>query len=57
MMIDIHCHILPGLDDGAKDMEESVCMCAMAAEDGYGNYWSVYSCQECANDTIPKDGE
>lgn len=34
MMIDIHCHILPGLDDGAKDMEESVCMCAMAAEDG-----------------------
>ena len=34
IMIDIHCHILPGLDDGAKDMEESVCMCAMAAEDG-----------------------
>lgn len=34
MMIDIHCHILPGLDDGAKDMEESVCMCTMAAEDG-----------------------
>jgi len=33
-MIDIHCHILPGLDDGAKDMEESVCMCVMAAEDG-----------------------
>ena len=21
MMIDLHCHILPGLDDGAKDME------------------------------------
>ena len=33
-MIDIHCHILAGLDDGAKDMEESVCMCVMAAEDG-----------------------
>lgn len=34
MMIDLHCHILPGLDDGAKDMEETLRMCSMAAEDG-----------------------
>ena len=23
-MIDLHCHILPGIDDGAKNIEESV---------------------------------
>lgn len=33
-MVDIHCHILPELDDGAKDMETAVAMCKMAAEDG-----------------------
>ncbi len=25
-MIDFHCHILPGIDDGAKDWEESIAM-------------------------------
>jgi len=34
MMIDLHCHILPGLDDGAANLEESLRMCSMAAEDG-----------------------
>lgn len=33
-MIDIHCHILPGLDDGAGDMDESVEFCRIACEDG-----------------------
>ena len=33
-MIDIHCHILPDLDDGAASMEESVQMAEMAIEDG-----------------------
>lgn len=33
-MIDIHTHILPGLDDGAKTLEESLVMAAMAAESG-----------------------
>ena len=33
-MIDLHMHVLPGLDDGPKSMDESVEMCAMAAEDG-----------------------
>ncbi|MBQ7595136.1 MAG: hypothetical protein IJU45_00560 [Clostridia bacterium] len=27
-MIDIHCHILPGIDDGSQSMEESVQLCA-----------------------------
>lgn len=33
-MIDIHCHLLPGLDDGPRTMEESVAMARMAAEAG-----------------------
>lgn len=52
-MIDIHAHILPGADDGARDMESAVIMAEMAAESGaaaivatphsnlrdFGNYW------------------
>ncbi|SEO25075.1 protein-tyrosine phosphatase [Amphibacillus marinus] len=33
-MIDIHCHILPGLDDGAKHMEESLSMARAAINEG-----------------------
>jgi protein-tyrosine phosphatase len=33
-MFDIHCHILPGLDDGAKTMEDSLAMAEDAIADG-----------------------
>ncbi|MDQ0243666.1 protein-tyrosine phosphatase [Bacillus fengqiuensis] len=33
-MIDIHCHILPGIDDGAKTIEDSVAMAKTAVADG-----------------------
>jgi len=33
-MIDLHCHILPGLDDGARDLEDSLAMARVAAADG-----------------------
>jgi protein-tyrosine phosphatase len=33
-MIDIHCHILPGLDDGSSSIEESVEMAEQAWEQG-----------------------
>jgi len=33
-MIDIHCHQLPGVDDGAKTFDDAVAMCRMAADDG-----------------------
>ncbi|WP_040207141.1 tyrosine-protein phosphatase [Neobacillus jeddahensis] len=33
-MIDVHCHILPGVDDGARDMSESIEMAKKAVEQG-----------------------
>jgi len=33
-MIDLHCHILPGVDDGARSLAEAVAMCRLAAEEG-----------------------
>jgi protein-tyrosine phosphatase len=33
-MIDLHCHILPDVDDGARNMETALAMCAMAWKDG-----------------------
>ena len=33
-MIDLHCHILPGVDDGALDMSDSVGMAMQAQADG-----------------------
>lgn len=33
-MVDIHCHILPGVDDGARNMEESLRMLSRAAAAG-----------------------
>jgi protein-tyrosine phosphatase len=33
-MVDIHCHILPGIDDGAQSWEIAVQMCRLAREDG-----------------------
>ena len=32
--IDLHCHILPALDDGAVDLEDSVAMARVAEQDG-----------------------
>lgn len=33
-MIDLHVHILPGLDDGAQNASEALEMCRIAAQDG-----------------------
>lgn len=33
-MIDLHCHLLPGIDDGAKDMDTALTMARMAVADG-----------------------
>ena len=33
-MVDLHCHVLPGIDDGAADLDEAVVMCRHALRDG-----------------------
>jgi protein-tyrosine phosphatase len=33
-MIDVHCHILPLVDDGSKDWDMSIEMCRIAKQDG-----------------------
>ena len=34
MYADLHCHLLPGIDDGAKDLEQSLAMAKLAVADG-----------------------
>lgn len=34
-MVDIHCHILPGIDDGSRDLEESIELILSAKKLGY----------------------
>jgi protein-tyrosine phosphatase len=33
-LIDLHCHLLPGLDDGARDLDDAVAMARQAESDG-----------------------
>ena len=33
-MIDLHCHILPGIDDGSPSLEESIAMATLSVADG-----------------------
>jgi protein-tyrosine phosphatase len=36
-MVDIHCYILPGIDDEATSWEMSATICRVAAQDGITN--------------------
>lgn len=52
-MIDIHCHILSKLDDGADSLEMSVAMAEMAIEEGVTHI----ACTPHANDRYPFDAK
>lgn len=44
-MRDIHCHILPGVDDGARDLEESLRMVEAAREAGVSSMVCTPHCR------------
>jgi protein-tyrosine phosphatase len=52
-LIDIHCHILPGIDDGPPDLKTALKMARVAVKDGITTivatphcYDGVYDCQQ-----------
>lgn len=48
-MIDLHSHILPGLDDGSQSLEASLAMARMAVESGVT---AMVATPHCANDRV-----
>jgi protein-tyrosine phosphatase len=34
LYVDLHCHLLPGIDDGARDLDAAVAMASLAVADG-----------------------
>jgi protein-tyrosine phosphatase len=51
-VIDVHCHILPGIDDGPKTMDESLAMCRIAATDGIA---TIVATPHCYKGRYPND--
>jgi len=45
-MVDIHCHILPGIDDGSKSWEMTAEMCHVAIDDGITHMVATPHCND-----------
>ena len=45
-MVDIHCHILPGIDDGPQSWELTAAMCRVAALDGITHIVATPHCND-----------
>ncbi|NOY69175.1 MAG: hypothetical protein GXP53_06735 [Deltaproteobacteria bacterium] len=63
-MIDLHCHILPGIDDGASGIQASIEMARIAANDGIQKIVATphikdnqYSAQSIADKTLSLNQE
>lgn len=53
-MIDIHAHILPGVDDGASNMKESVQMLLMASNQGITDVFATSHYSKAYRNTDPE---
>lgn len=53
-MIDIHCHLLPGLDDGAQNIEQSLELARKAVEEGIH---TVIATPHCIPEVYFNEGE
>src|SRR5262245_42513524 len=38
-MIDLHCHLLPGIDDGPATLDEALAMARIAVAEGIASAW------------------
>lgn len=64
-MLDIHCHIIPGVDDGPKTIDETLAMLRIAEEDGVSEiiatphfYWGHYETpREVINEKVQELNE
>ncbi len=45
-MVDIHCHIIPGVDDGSRSWEMTREMCRIAADDGVHHIVATPHCND-----------
>ncbi len=43
-MVDLHCHILPGVDDGAVNLEQALAMARICVEDGVTHVFATPHC-------------
>jgi protein-tyrosine phosphatase len=61
--VDIHCHVLPGIDDGPRNLDESLTLCRSLMRDGITTVIATphqlgrYDGQNCANDVRRRVGE
>jgi protein-tyrosine phosphatase len=54
-MIDVHNHLLPGLDDGSRDMAETLAMCKVAAQDGIKVIVATPHCSDAPPRSFPQE--
>jgi len=52
-LIDWHCHILPGLDDGAKSLDESLAIARQLAAVGFETVYCTPHCMKGVFETTP----
>ena len=52
-MIDIHCHILPGIDDGCYDLDESLAMAQVLTAAGFNEVHCTPHCIHGVYDNTP----
>jgi protein-tyrosine phosphatase len=53
LLVDLHCHILPGVDDGATHEAESMRMLRIAEEEGIGIVAATPHAHHCPAERIP----
>lgn len=50
--VDLHTHVLPGIDDGARDLTQALAMLRIAAEDGTGILVATPHARRCTVETV-----